>query len=98
MRSRWSLGGSDDSQQHFDCFHRAPHLQGDTKRYLLFFLCSDVTYSHQHQAALAGSRVDGRADECRFYCSFGMAVDESSHSCFVADYGSHLIRKITFNG
>ena len=49
--------------------------------------------------AIAGSgkagRADGRPDECRFYCPYGIAVDEASHSCIVTS-GNHTIRKISF--
>ena len=53
-------------------------------------------------AVLAGSgdqgRVDGRADKCQFSLPSGMAVDESSHSCFITDMGSHSIRRMMFKG
>ena len=48
--------------------------------------------------ALAGSTIgsaDGTADECSFNLPFGLVVDESSHSCFVADHWNHSIRKIS---
>ena len=48
---------------------------------------------------LAGSgnfrRVDGKAKECGMSLR-GILVDESSHSCFVADYHNDAIRKISF--
>ena len=51
-------------------------------------------------AVLAGSReegrVDGRADNCQFSFPYAMAVDESSHSCFIADTESHSIKRMTF--
>ena len=50
--------------------------------------------------AVAGSgrlaREDGRPDECSFHGPRGIAVDEASHSCFVADWSSHAIRRVSF--
>jgi sugar lactone lactonase YvrE len=47
---------------------------------------------------LAGSgapeRIDGSANECAFHCPQGMALHKPSNSCFVADSGSHTIRRI----
>ena len=43
-----------------------------------------------------GSR-DGKAAECSFsYSRGGLAVNESMHSCYVADWGNDAIRKISF--
>ena len=39
---------------------------------------------------------DGRAAECSFSFPTGMAVDEATHSCFVADKNNHSIKKISF--
>jgi len=61
-----------------------------------------VTQAGQKYKAvvIAGSgeanRLDGKPDECRFYFPLGLAVDEASHLCFVADYYNHSIRKISF--
>ena len=43
-----------------------------------------------------GAREDGRPDECSLYTPLGIAVDEASHSCFVADYNGHAIRRVSF--
>ena len=42
-------------------------------------------------------RVDGVPEECGFNYPSGIAVHEPSHSCFVADYYNHAIRKISFS-
>jgi hypothetical protein len=39
---------------------------------------------------------DGTATECSFDSPYGIAVDEKTHTCFIAEYGSSRIRKITF--
>jgi hypothetical protein len=39
---------------------------------------------------------DGTATECSFDTPCGIAVDEHTHTCFVAEWGSSRIRKITF--
>jgi hypothetical protein len=39
---------------------------------------------------------DGTATECSFNSPFGIAVDEKTHTCFVADWMSSRLRKITF--
>ena len=58
-------------------------------------------HDNHEVTVLAGSgeegRVDGRADQCSFSWPQGMAIDESSQSCFVADKLLSLIRKITFS-
>ena len=41
------------------------------------------------------ARVDGKAKECGMTLR-GILVDELSHSCFVADFHNHAIRKISF--
>ena len=41
-------------------------------------------------------RKDGTAAECSFSYPCDMAVDESTHSCYVADWGNSVIRKISF--
>ena len=50
--------------------------------------------------ALAGSgraaREDGGPDTCSFNNPRGIVVHEESHTCFVADYYSHAIRKVSF--
>ena len=38
---------------------------------------------------------DGRAEESDFYIPTGLAMDESSNTCFVADFWNHAIRKIS---
>ena len=43
-----------------------------------------------------GAREDGRPGESSFHYPTGIAVDEASHSCFVADGGSHAIRRVSF--
>ena len=49
---------------------------------------------------LAGSGQDGEEDGKALECSFsgpkGLVVDESTHSCYVADWGNNMIRKISF--
>jgi len=42
-------------------------------------------------------QVDGRADECSFSRSFGIAVHEPSNTCFISDNGSNAIRKVSFS-
>ena len=42
------------------------------------------------------AREDGRRDECSFNDPRGIAVDEASHSCFVAEYSSQAIRRVSF--
>jgi hypothetical protein len=39
---------------------------------------------------------DGTATDCSFSHPQGIAVDEKTHACFVADSGSSRIRKISF--
>jgi hypothetical protein len=39
---------------------------------------------------------DGTATDCSFARPCGIAVDEKTHTCFVADFESSRIRKITF--
>ena len=39
---------------------------------------------------------DGRPDECSFDEPRGIAVDEASHSCFVAEWNGHAIRRVSF--
>ena len=39
---------------------------------------------------------DGTAAECSFNYSQGLVVEESTHSCYVAEWGNHVIRKISF--
>jgi hypothetical protein len=41
--------------------------------------------------------IDGTAAECSFASPCGIAVDEKTHLCFVADKDSSRIRKISFN-
>ena len=43
-----------------------------------------------------GGREDGTAAECSFNHPRDMVVDESTHSCYVADWGNSGIRKISF--
>ena len=110
MCDRQSCRSSADSQQYPHCLHSVtPNPQSDTERYSHCFGCYDVTCSHfmsgpdcYEVAVLAGSgqygRLDGSADECQFSYPRGMALDESSHSCFVTDTGSRSIRRMTFKG
>ena len=39
---------------------------------------------------------DGTAAECSFCLPHGLVVDESTHSCYVAEWGNDVIRKISF--
>ena len=41
-------------------------------------------------------REDGTAAECSFSYPHGLVVDESTHSCYVTDWGNDVIRKISF--
>ena len=41
------------------------------------------------------ARVDGKAKESGMTLR-GILVDESSHSCFVADWTNHVIKRISF--
>ena len=41
-------------------------------------------------------RRDGKALECCFSYPPGLVVDEPTHSCYVADWGNNVIRKISF--
>ena len=43
-----------------------------------------------------GGRKDGKALACSFNSPRGLVVDESTHSCYVADYWNNMIRKISF--
>jgi DNA-binding beta-propeller fold protein YncE len=43
----------------------------------------------------AQGSVDGTASECSFFYPEGIAVDEQTSTCFVADYGNSRIRKIS---
>ena len=43
-----------------------------------------------------GAREDGPPDECSFHTPGGIAVHEASHSCLVADYNGHAIRRVSF--
>ena len=49
---------------------------------------------------LAGGGKEGirdeRPEECGFHNPVGIAVVESSHTCFVTEFGSNTIRKISF--
>ena len=50
---------------------------------------------------VAGKGIAGRDDgrrggEITFHHPWGIAVHEESHSCFVAEFGNHLIRKVSF--
>jgi hypothetical protein len=60
----------------------------------------DSGTQHYGVSLLAGSgtsaSADGRADECSMTHPRGLVVHEASHSCFVVDYRSHKIRKVTF--
>jgi hypothetical protein len=68
---------------------------------LLFYIYSFKSESGDNEAiVVAGDgnkqSKDGTAAECSFYDPRGIAVDEKMHTCFVADFGSSRIRKITF--
>jgi hypothetical protein len=43
-----------------------------------------------------GKIKDGTATECSFFYPHGIAVDEKTHTCFIAEWGGSRIRKITF--
>ena len=42
-------------------------------------------------------RKDGKALECSFSYPHGLVVDESTHSCYVSDWGNNVIRKISID-
>ena len=68
-----------------------------TKRLMLILASGSQKYKVE---AVVGSgraaREDGRPDECSFHVPAGIAVDEASHSCFIAEYRSHAIRRVSF--
>ena len=68
-----------------------------TKRHMLILESGSQKYKVE---VVAGSwrsaREDGRPDECSFYIPSGIAVDEASHSLFVADNNGHAIRRVSF--
>jgi hypothetical protein len=43
-----------------------------------------------------GLSRDGTATDCSFYMPCGIAVDEKTHMCFIAEGGGSRIRKISF--
>ena len=57
---------------------------------LLTLLCSgEVSVLQQHEEG-------GKRQAYRFINPSGMALDETSNTCYVADYGDHVIKKISF--
>jgi hypothetical protein len=68
--------------------------------FLLLFLFIYVESGNYEVIVVAGDgnkqSKDGTATECSFDNPSGIAVDENTHTCFIADFGSSRIRKITF--
>jgi len=62
----------------------------------------NVVYGERKYEAvvLAGTgtagKLDGRAGECSFNNPLGIAVHEPSNTCFISDFSSHSIRKVSF--
>ena len=67
---------------------------------LLTFIQNIISGQKYEAVVIAGSgqanRLDEKPDECCFNNPYGIAVDEVSHSCYVADRFNHTIRKISF--
>ena len=109
MSSRPASRSGNGRQQDYPCLLTVrSHPQGHTKWYSLFLTLFLIFVAYYCTSALKGydvgvltgsgaqGREDGRADACSFNYPSGMVVDEATHSCFVVDYGNHLIRKISF--
>jgi hypothetical protein len=68
--------------------------------YILIFYLSCAESGEYEAIVVAGDgdkqSKDGMAKECSFANPCGIAVDEKTHTCFVADSGTSSIRKITF--
>ena len=73
------------------------HSIKNKKRHMLIFASGLQKYKVEVVAGNGrGAREDGRPDECSFHGPIGIAVDEVSHSCFVAECNGHAIRRVSF--